>query len=404
MLTIYTAGVGEQGANRLLAALDHELPSVKRAGATVFPQPDAGNAALPGAAAVRINLVLSENARFHVVQIPCDPGAEGAAADQFVEACDRIDDVKCVALYPANPALGVTPFLRAASSSLHDVPFFGAMAALESGAFDHLPIGESFGIGKTLLSSGFTAVIFSGEHLRVFADYVLGWSAVGGELEFSCGTPSEEGEGCISQIAGHPAIEIYEKYLGVTWNESFVTNVCEFPLMFKRNGLDICTVPLTVGENGEIYLSGPVRKGERIRFSYGTRESVIGASGAGARRMREFGAQAVFMSLCGNRTIILGEDAHVEWDFYREANPQLAFCHGHYEIAWRASGDGPEGELGGVLNSALVAVGMCEDDSAGRHEASNIPQAPASELAALENPMLMVMFRCRTGFRAFSTS
>lgn len=386
LITIYTSQIGERGASRLLEALNRELPYIKRAGMTVFPQPDDLGGERQRVAAVRMNLVLSDTTRFHVLQIPCEPGDEREAAKTFSDFCSYVDHVKGVSLYPANPALCVTSFLREATQNLHDVPFFGAMAALESGAFDHLPIGESFGIGQTLLPSGFTAVLFAGEHLRVFADYVLGWSAVGGELEFSCGTPLDAGEGCISRIAGHPAIEIYEKYLGVTWNDNFVTNVCEFPLMLNRNGLDICTVPMTVGDSGEIYLSGPVRKGERIRFSYGTRESVIGASNVGADRMREFGAQAVFMSLCGNRTIFLGDDAHVEWDLYRKANPQLAFCHGHYEIFWRVSGEGPEGERGGILNSALVAFGMREDEDLERGEIEKAPEEAASDLAALENP------------------
>lgn len=155
--------------------------------------------------------------------------------------------MKGVALYPANPALDVTGFLRRASAKLVNVPFFGAMAALSADPFGHQSLEGSYGIGETLLESGFTAVAISGENLEVLMDYVLGWRAVGREMEPVLGEPAEVGEGCIASLDGAPAIEVYGKYLGVTWNENFISNVCEFPLLVRRNGVDMCMVPAARG-------------------------------------------------------------------------------------------------------------------------------------------------------------
>ena len=358
LIMMFVKWVEEEDAQRLLDAFDLHVPDAKRAGISEYPL-GVGLDEQEEYPHVRINVLLSESAQFTVTQIPCNPGGERAAAELLSQSLERTEDVKSVALFPANLSLDVTSFLQVASVGYGDVPFFGAMAFPSESIIMPDPHGGSFSIGDKLLASGFTAAILSGADLHVFMDYVLGWRAVGGEMEFVSGTPSDLGEGCISTIESAPALEVYDRYLGVGWDENFVLNVCEFPLMVNRNGVDQCMIPFSAGDAGELYLSTPVYTGERLRFSYGTRESVLGATRAGCERMVDFGAQAVFMTLCGNRRIFLGDDAHLEWDMYREANPQLVFCHGEYEIAWR--GDvRDESARGGVLNSAIVAVGFRE--------------------------------------------
>jgi len=348
----------EDDARRLLDAFDKHLPDVKRAGISEYPL-GVTLEERDDFPRVRLNVLLSESAHFTAVQLPCNPGGENAAAERLAQVLEGTDDVKGVALFPANLSLDVTSFLRSASAECGDVPFFGVMAFPSESVILPQPHGGSFCLGDELLGSGFTTVIFSGADLHVFMDYVLGWRAVGGEMELAPGVPSELGEGCISVIDGAPALQVYDRYLGVGWDENFVTNVCEFPLMVNRNGVDLCMIPFAAGEAGELYLSTPVYTGEKLRFSYGTRESVLGATRAGCERMADFGAQAVFMTLCGNRRLFLGDDAHLEWDMYRETNPDLTYCHGEFEIAWRGDVLG-EGARGGVLNSAIVAVGFRE--------------------------------------------
>ena len=101
-------------------------------------------------------------------------------------------------------------------------------------------------------------------------------------------------------------------------------------------------------------------EGEKLCFSYGTQEEVLGASYAGSERMRRFAPGAVLLSLCGNRIKFLREDAHVEWDYYLEDFPELTFFHGQYEIAYR-------NRKGGILNSSFVAVGFRENVEAAEH-------------------------------------
>ncbi|MGX8699599.1 MAG: HD domain-containing phosphohydrolase, partial [bacterium] len=234
---------------------------------------------------------------------------------------------------------------------------------------------EGYGIGETLLTSGFTAMVIAGEHISVAMDYVLGWEPVGREMEVTLekDVPQADriGETTIRLIDGVPALEIYRKYLGVEWNESFIMNVCEFPLMVEQNGVKICLVPMD-SHHGNLTVIGNIEETDKLRFSYSTREEILREARRGSERMVAFAPDAVIMSLCGNRINFLRQDAHLEWDYYRERNPSLVFCHGQCEIAY-------EKGRGGVLNSALVAVGLRECEKHTEPVAQMLEPLPAPE-------------------------
>ncbi|MBQ9565069.1 MAG: response regulator [Synergistaceae bacterium] len=350
LLLIFLTGFMEEDAREFLRAVDVALPNVKRVGITGF----AGTAFCETGHYIKLNLTTAARSSFHTLQVPCKPNGEQAAAKALSDFLDGIEDVRGVAIFPANIALNVTAFLEAASEGREELPFFGAMAYGKARSwYGDIVKGSLFSIGEKLLESGFTAVVFAGKDLNVIMDYILGWHPIGRELSVKLGEKSPYGETTILEIDGRPAAELYKKYLGVNWDENFMWNTCEFPLMVRRNGADICLVPMTKGGEGELYFSGALKGGETLRLSYGTRGDILGASWAGSQRMRAFAPESVMLFLCGNRVNYFKEDAHMEWDYYREHFPQLIYCHGHGEIAW-------QNQKGGVLNSSFVAVGFRE--------------------------------------------
>ena len=310
----------------------------------------------PNPARVKFNLIISECQEvFHPLQIPCRHGDEVEAAAKMNRFISAIPNARGVAFYPSSRGLNVTRFLRAIES---DIPFFGAMA-LPQYETDAMIVeqvrGEGYGIGKAVLSSGFTTLVIAGEHISINMDYILGWEPIGKEMEVTLDSQASEiGETTIRLIDGKPALEVYRKYLGVEWNENFIMNVCEFPLMVQQNGVKICLVPMD-SHGGGLTLIGNVEATDKLRFSYSTREEILNEAREGSERMAAFAPDAVIMSLCGNRINFLRQDAHLEWDYYREHSPNLVYCHGQCEIAY-------ENGRGGVLNSAMVAVGIRECD------------------------------------------
>ena len=340
-----------EDAAQLLAAWDSRLPEVRRVGIT-----EGFEVGTTQQMQIVFNLVTSDQKAFHSIQIPCAPGEEAAAAERFVRFAEGIPHLKGVALYPSNTRINITRFLQ---NGCQHVPVFGAEAApivKVEGHMNNYHMEPGFAVGEAVLDSGFSALLISGEHVHVNMEYILGWSPIGREMEMELDQEANDsvGETKIRTIDGSPALEIYRKYLGVEWDRFFIRNVCEFPLMVRRDGVDICLVPMD-SRRGGLTLTGTVEAHEKLRFSYSTRESILNAAREGSERMTAFDAEAVIMSICGNRTNCLQEESHLEWDFFRGKNPDLAFCHGYCEIAY-------EGGKGGVLNSAIVAVGFRESD------------------------------------------
>ena len=350
---VFISNCAKPEAERLLELWNRQLPDVKRVGISEGYATELD----PNPARVKFNLIISECKEvFYPLQIPCKHGDEAQAVAKMNRFISAIPNARGVAFYPSSRGLNVTRFLRAIES---DIPFFGAMA-LPQYETDAMIVeqvrGEGYGIGKACLSSGFTTLVIAGAHISINMDYILGWEPIGREMEVTLASQASEiGETTIRLIDGKPALEVYRKYLGVEWNENFIMNVCEFPLMVQQNGVKICLVPMD-SHGGGLTLIGNVEATDKLRFSYSTREEILNEAREGSERMAAFAPDAVIMSLCGNRINFLRQDAHLEWDYYREHSPNLVYCHGQCEIAY-------ENGRGGVLNSAMVAVGIRECDN-----------------------------------------
>ena len=83
------------------------------------------------------------------------------------------------------------------------------------------------------------------------------------------------GDTAVETIDGRPAVEIYKKYLGVEPNESFTFNICEFPLVVRRNDTLDARVPCNFGEDGKLYFMGDFRADDQVRLSYALPEEVL---------------------------------------------------------------------------------------------------------------------------------
>lgn len=345
---MFVSGIRVDETERLLAAVTAQLPGIQLAGAVEYNLSDEADKPR-----IKINVLWSKETQFHVLQIPCVPGGEQIALRTLIDALEGVEHVKALELLPVNPSMDVTDFLEGIGAWNAELPVFGTMAKPEDDAEGPHGVREgSFTIGQELLNSGFTVVVYAGSSLDVYMDYILGWKPIGREMSITLGRSEGMSACAVRLIDGNPAVDIYKKYLGITWDADFFHNVWVFPLMVRRRGVDLCFIP-TNTRDGSLYFTGKIYEGEKLRFSYCTREEILAASFGGSERMKAFAPEAVFMALCGNRIGFLGEDAALEWNYYTTNTPELLYCHGYSEISY-------QGKKGGVLNSSLVAVGMRE--------------------------------------------
>ena len=325
---------------------------------------------MPEARGILINLILTEEADIEVVTIPCKPGREVEAAGKLKE---RLNAHRCpgaVELLCSNLALNTTLFMERSMEGHEDTVLFGTAnlrsitqkLSVEEGEntieieqIDPEKAGDEFIVGENVVYDGFVAVIFAGEKLRVKANYALGWKPIGRKLSFELGDKPAMGGSMVTSINSLPAVDVYKEYLGVYPDSFFISNICEFPLVVERNGINMCMVPTNHGEAGELYFMMPLDPKERLRFTFASHDEVLYASRESLESMEAFRPDALFLTLCGNRINYLKEDAHIEWDTFAGIAPDFALMHGAGEMYYYRG-------KGGILNSAHLAIGLSEAD------------------------------------------
>ena len=378
LVTFYEKGFSRQEIDSFVCLLNEcGHPELSVAGISLIMIADM----MPEGVGMLINLILTDEADIEVVSIPCKPGEEPEAAARLKNRLDSLDNVRAVELFVSNMALSTTQFMVHAMEGHEDAVLFGTSTIrnlpvslsieetennveIEQIALDM--VKDEFIVGDTILSDGFVAVIFSGETLKVQADYALGWNPIGRELSLEFGDNASKGETVITAINGLPAVDIYREYLGVYPDSYLISNVCEFPFIVERDGISICLIPIDCGKNGELYFMMTLEKEEKLRFSFASHDEVLGASRRSLEHMEQFSPQALFLIPCGNRINFLKQDAHLEWDGFAKIVPDRALMHGACELYYH-------NKKGGILNSAHLAIGMREGDDAVQEKINDNP-------------------------------
>ncbi|MCR4956871.1 MAG: diguanylate cyclase [Lachnospiraceae bacterium] len=229
--------------------------------------------------------------------------------------------------------------------SHHGIPVFGAKAGRSIRALNTAHV-----YGSHCYENALIAVIFCSQDLSVYLDHNLGWQEIGVEMVAT----KVNGNRILSEVDGRPAVEIYEKYLNVKPDSYFMQNVCEFPLVCRRNNIPTTRVPFSYDEEGAIHFSAEIRPGEHFRLSYADANKLKQLSAESVQDLNEFRPEAIYIIECGNRMRFLKDDYRKELDNYKTVVPQLSFTTGNEEIFVT-----PEG-YGGDLNSALITVGLKE--------------------------------------------
>lgn len=267
------------------------------------------------------------------------------AGRKMHEYIESLKMVKCLQIFYTSLSIPVNTFIS--EFSHHHLPVFGVKAGRSIRMKNTAHV-----YGRKVYANGFVVVVFLSDSLKLYMDNSLGWKAIGVEMVVT----KTNGDNNIAEIDKKPAIDIYTKYLKVRPNQYFVENVCEFPLIIERAGFKIARVPAAYGEDGSIYFTSDVQKGDHFRLAYATRDQLLSVTTQSAEDLEKFKPEAIYLFECGNRLRFLQKYYLLEIDQYKNLDIQLSVVTGFAEVFVTADG------IGGDLNSTLVAVGLKEDE------------------------------------------
>lgn len=339
----------EQHLRKQVAMIQDELPELKIVGTTM-----PGNGVMKeygqNFIGAGYSFLMMENAKAEVFHYDCHDMSAQEAGKLFLREIRYKEHVAGIMLFSAGVEREIDRFMISITESDYsDIPILGAQAGADGKSY----VCGSFRDGEPN-DCGITAVILYGRGLNIYYNYDMGWKAIGKEMTVT----GIDGHYCITTIDDRPAASIYHEYLGVEPDEYFVENVREFPLMTMRGDRQVVRTPSGYDDKGNLHFIARVNEGDKVMLSYGNPRRLLEETKMYADSMREFGPQALFLVICENRVRFLGDMAASDITVYMQFMPQIAWVRGFSAMMMDEQG-------GGVVNSAIVSIGMREGELRG---------------------------------------
>lgn len=293
-------------------------------------------------------LLLFEQSDIFVHAYDCHDMTAYEAGQRFVEELKKLDDVKGVLTMTSCITLQPSKFGVAVSEAFPALPVFGAQAGTSQFGTDFSTIM----VDGSFYDRGIMAIALAGENLHIRTDFNMGFRPIGREFTITdC-----DANGVVNTIENLPALSLYQRYLNLEPNEYFFENVCAFPLIEQTGQVFAPRVPVGYTPEGGLRFSMYVKLGSKVSLSYSRPEYLLRESLASANGMATFNPEAIIVFGCMDRRVFMGnERADRELGYYSQVLETACYGYGYGEILKTEQG-------GGVLNSALVAVGMREGD------------------------------------------
>lgn len=150
---------------------------------------------------------------------------------------------------------------------------------------------------------GVLVLLMGGDDFFVQTIHVIGWKPLGREFLVT----KAKGP-VLYELDGVPAYEIYRRYLNIPNDDHFIYNTLEFPLFYKRNGIDIMRSPLACNEDGSMLMSSDVDEGMKVRLAYGDPWTILDSVRKDGRQVGVFGPEIVKVFSCVVRRIFWGKE------------------------------------------------------------------------------------------------
>ena len=347
------SNISHMQMQQVVRVLKSAYPGIK-----IIAGTQAVNDGINGRCTVRISFLYFDDSDVETIVYDYNKISNEEAIEEAKDFLRRQEKLKGVCLLTIGNKLEFGRFIEEVSEEFPDVPFFGCVTGDPVGS--KLPEEQSGTVMADIMTDcGIAMAAMSGENLHIMVNQQIPWKAVGREL--TAGVENRDmkndvAEFCLTQLDGKPAVDIYRHYLGVEFNEFFLQNVSEFPLIKKCYGSnDVVHIPMRVSKDGALFYYSEIRDGDKLRLGYGNPEDFLRSADAGSQIIDLFGAESLLIFLCFTHPMILKKDTGEEIKYYLRNCVSMNFFYSLGEI-YRFD------HTGGVQSGSLTAIAMREGD------------------------------------------
>lgn len=230
-------------------------------------------------------------------------------------------------------------YLKGISSYDNSIMVCGGMAG-DNGKF----IRTYLSLGTTVISEGAVAISLNSDVLQVTNDIKHGWSPIGIEHTID----KIEGNR-IYEIAGMKAIDFYEKYLG----SGNLATFTEFPLMIKKDGIDVAKATVTRYPDGSLGCGGGLKQGDKVRLGFPDVEKILNTPFKYLENIESQPAETFFIFSCMARRRYMQSLTKIEIEPFAS----MATTSGFFTYAEFFHSDNQNH----LMNQTITLVGLSEN-------------------------------------------
>jgi len=159
---------------------------------------------------------------------------------------------------------------------------------------------------KGIVSGAVVALLYNND-LVAHTKANFGWENIGKILNIT-----KSKDNVVYEIDGMRAVDIYAKYLGDNIADELPKTGIEFPLIIKREGLNIPRAVLGRGDDGSLIFAGNINEEDRVTFGYGNVEMIIAGGNRIYEEVRASPVESLFIYSCMARKALMGSSIALE--------------------------------------------------------------------------------------------
>lgn len=350
LCTIFSSEDTPEPNHALCKRITEEIPDVKLVGCTSSGEIFEGGVRLN---TILINFMVFESSSISIKFFDSEKLQPAEIASKLEEAALNTEDLKGLGFFTTPITVDDLPiFADTLSRLLPDIKIFGGSADFYRDANSGLECRSALFDSTKWIPRGVFAVFFAGKNLNLQLNSFTGWKPLGREMTIT----GMKNLTTVSTFDNKPAIELYEKYLGIVPEKDFFRPLITFPIIIRRDGHKIARVAYAYDKDGSVHFSGDCRIGDRLHLSYGDPLSMRRHLNTCCADISFFNPQGILIFSCIVRRMYLKQDVNLELAPFAKIAPTA----GTYVFGEIRRFDGYTNVH--LMNSSLLAVSFREGE------------------------------------------
>ncbi|MDF1882569.1 response regulator [Sulfurimonas sp. SAG-AH-194-C21] len=218
----------------------------------------------------------------------------------------------------------------------------------------------------TIYENGVVGMALHSKTLQVHTDYSFNWIPIGKSLTITKAVSNR-----VYTINNKTAYETYAYYLGEDVAAQLPAIGIEFPLIIKRNGLNIARAVLGKEDDGSLIFAGNLEEGDVVRFGYGDSDSILGHTKKNIIKIIDKPIESIFIYSCMARRRFMPDlIEHETKPFNTIADTAGFFTYGEFFSSERKE----------LLNQSMTLLLLSESEDTQKHvNVDDIVQTKSNE-------------------------